>query len=159
MSLKNSKRRMRNGLMCPSEASTAVWSVVVPRSRSKRHERSVSLDDTRLIKCSSYSKLVHSATATFKDSHSLSSPNIQERSQDQHNGSTQLHKTTSDHVFQVTQIYYHHFTLSHSMSNAMQITNVSFISFFSVVNLSFSYIFVESFALSFALSLLFLSRK
>ncbi|QCD76534.1 copper chaperone [Vigna unguiculata] len=92
---------MRNGLMCPSEASTAVWSVVVPRSRSKRHERSVSLDDTRLIKCSSYSKLVHSATATFKDSHSLSSPNIQERSQDQHNGSTQLHKTTSDHVFQV----------------------------------------------------------
>ncbi|BAT86850.1 Protein SODIUM POTASSIUM ROOT DEFECTIVE 2 [Vigna angularis] len=106
MSLKNTKRTMRNGFMCPSEASTAVWSVVVPRSRSKIHKRSVSLDDTRLFNCSSYSKLVHSATATFnsaahKKCDSLSSANIQQRSQDQDNGSSQLHKTTADHVFQV----------------------------------------------------------
>lgn len=100
---------MRNGFMCPSEASTAVWSVVVPRSRSKIHKRSVSLDDTRLINCSSYSKLVHSATATFnsaahKKCDSLSSANIQQRSQDQDNGSSQLHKTTADQIFQVTHI-------------------------------------------------------
>ncbi|KAL9321415.1 hypothetical protein ACSQ67_013254 [Phaseolus vulgaris] len=99
MNLKNSKRTMRNGFMCPSEASTAVWSAVVPR---KRHERSVSLDDTRLINCSNYSRLVHSATATFNSAHnSLSSANIQQRSQNQENGSTQLHKTPTDHVFQV----------------------------------------------------------
>ncbi|XP_068497247.1 protein SODIUM POTASSIUM ROOT DEFECTIVE 3-like isoform X2 [Phaseolus vulgaris] len=99
MNLKNSKRTMRNGFMCPSEASTAVWSAVVPR---KRHERSVSLDDTRLINCSNYSKIVDSATATFNSAHnSLSSANIQQRSQNQENGSTQLHKTPTDHVFQV----------------------------------------------------------
>ncbi|CAJ1963519.1 unnamed protein product [Sphenostylis stenocarpa] len=104
MSLKHSKI-MRNGFMCQSEASTAVWSVVVPRSRSKRHERSVSLDDTRLINYSKYSKLVDFGTTRFNSAHnkcdSLSVANIQQRNQDQENDSRQLHKTPTDHVFQV----------------------------------------------------------
>jgi len=100
--------------MCPYEASTAVWSAVVPRSSGKRHARSVSLDDTRLFNCSKYSKLVDSGTGSFSSAHkkadSLSSANIQQRSQDQENGSSQLHKTPTDHVFQVTVITSHFLT-------------------------------------------------
>jgi len=147
MNLKNSKRTMRNGFMCPSEASTAVWSAVVPR---KRHERSVSLDDTRLINCSNYSRLVHSATATFNSAHnSLSSANIQQRSQNQENGSTQLHKTPTDHVFQVTHTLLLH-TMFMSLYKSCYILNVHFILF----------ILTEPcFVLPYALPVMFLSCK
>ncbi|KAK7412121.1 hypothetical protein VNO78_03569 [Psophocarpus tetragonolobus] len=102
MSLKSSKVRMRNGLMCFSEASTAVCmsnSVFVPRSRS--------LDDTRLINHAKYSKLVHSNTSSssFYSANnkcgSVSLPNINKRSHDQVNESRELHKMPKDNVFQV----------------------------------------------------------
>ncbi|KAG4948261.1 hypothetical protein AAZX31_15G050500 [Glycine max] len=107
MSLKSSKRRMRNGFMCHSEASTAVCiagSVVVPRTRSRRHQRSVSLDGTRLINYAKYSKLVDSSTSSrFNSAHkkcdsdSVSVPNIKH----QENESRELQKKPTDNVFQV----------------------------------------------------------
>ncbi|TKY71442.1 Copper transport protein ATX1 [Spatholobus suberectus] len=111
MSLKSTKRTltMRNGFMCHSGASTAVFnctidpgSVVVPRSRSRRLERSVSLDDTRLINYAKYSKLVESSTSSFSSADkkyrdTLSVPNIKH----QENESRELQKTPTDNVFQV----------------------------------------------------------
>ncbi|RDX88866.1 Protein SODIUM POTASSIUM ROOT DEFECTIVE 1, partial [Mucuna pruriens] len=104
MSLKSSKRRMRNGFMCHSRASTAVCtcttnpgSVVVPRTRTRRHERNVSLDDTRLINYANYSKLVEPSTTRFNKCDSVSVPNIKH----QENESRELHKTPTDTVFQV----------------------------------------------------------
>ncbi|KAG5016028.1 hypothetical protein AAZX31_08G178500 [Glycine max] len=103
---------MRNGFMCHSEASTTVCmrscdtitgSVVVPRTRSRRHQRSVSLDDTRLIKYAKYSKLVDSSTSSrlFNSAHkkgdSVSVPNIKH----QENESRELQKKPTDYVFQV----------------------------------------------------------
>ncbi|KHN33508.1 hypothetical protein glysoja_005550 [Glycine soja] len=96
---------MRNGFMCHSEASTAVCiagSVVVPRTRSRRHQRSVSLDGTRLINYAKYSKLVDSSTSSrFNSAHkkcdSVSVPNIKH----QENESRELQKKPTDNVFQV----------------------------------------------------------
>ena len=117
MSLKSSKRRMRNGFMCHSEASTAVCiagSVVVPRTRSRRHQRSVSLDGTRLINYAKYSKLVDSSTSSrFNSAHkkcdsdSVSVPNIKH----QENESRELQKKPTDYVFQVRLL-----ALSHTLS-------------------------------------------
>ncbi|CAL0324536.1 unnamed protein product [Lupinus luteus] len=63
MTLKTNNRKMRRGFMCNSQASTAVCmstrdarSVIVPR----KPDRSVFLDDTRLINYAKYSKLVES---------------------------------------------------------------------------------------------------
>lgn len=107
---------MRNGFMCHSEASTTVCmrscdtitgSVVVPRTRSRRHQRSVSLDDTRLIKYAKYSKLVDSSTSSrlFNSAHkkgdSVSVPNIKH----QENESRELQKKPTDNVFQVRLLY------------------------------------------------------
>nr|KYP60539.1 hypothetical protein KK1_022945 [Cajanus cajan] len=105
MSLKSSKRGMMNGFMCHSRASTAVCtcsidlgSVVVPRTKTRSHERSVSLDDTRLINYAKYSKLVKPTrfNSAHKKSASLSLPNIKH----QENESKELQKTPTDNVFQ-----------------------------------------------------------
>lgn len=92
--------------MCRSKASTAVYtcasdprSVVVPRTRTRRHERSVSLDDTRLINYVKYSKLVESSmlNSSNKICDSVSVPNIKH----QENESREFEQTPTDNVFQV----------------------------------------------------------
>ncbi|KAE9599347.1 hypothetical protein Lalb_Chr15g0090501 [Lupinus albus] len=101
MSLKSSNRKMRcGGFMCHSQASAAVCmstmdprSVVVPRTR--RHNRSVFVDDTRLINHANYSKLVDNKSV------SVSAPKINNKSQDQVNGPRELQKTPTQNVFQV----------------------------------------------------------
>jgi len=102
MSLKNSDWKMRRGFMCHSQASTAVCmstrdprSVVVP----KRLQRTVFLDDTRLINYAKYSKLVEPPTSNPV-------PKIKLRMQDQDQPKNQpkdLLKThTDNNVFQVS---------------------------------------------------------
>ncbi|XP_027338088.1 protein SODIUM POTASSIUM ROOT DEFECTIVE 1-like [Abrus precatorius] len=97
---------MRNGFMCHSRASTAVCMsssdpryVVAPR----RQDRSVFLDDTRLINYAKYSKLGESRR--FNSSHnkcvSVTVPKIKKSSQDQENEPSQSQKTLTDNVFQV----------------------------------------------------------
>nr|KYP61130.1 hypothetical protein KK1_023554 [Cajanus cajan] len=101
MSLKSSDRKMRRGFMCHSQASTAVCmstrdprSVVVPR----RLDRSVFLDDTRLINYAKYSKLV-------EPPRSNPVPKIKFRGQDQDQAiePRELQKTltNNNNVFQV----------------------------------------------------------
>ncbi|ESW31078.1 hypothetical protein PHAVU_002G207200 [Phaseolus vulgaris] len=101
MSMKSSDWKMRRGFMCHSQASTAVCMstrdprpVVVP----KRLERSVFLDDTRLINYAKYSKLV-------EPPRSNPVPKIKLRGQDQDqakNEPRELLKTQTDNnVFQV----------------------------------------------------------
>ncbi|KAK7319406.1 hypothetical protein RJT34_04127 [Clitoria ternatea] len=98
MSLKSNNKKMRRGFMCHSQASTAVCmstrdprSVVVPR----RIERSVFLDDTRLISYAKYSKLVEPPKPNPV-------PMIKLRDQDQAIQPTrEPQKTPSDNVFQV----------------------------------------------------------
>lgn len=86
--------------MCHSQASTAVCmstrdprSVVVPR----RLQRSVFLDDTRLINYANYSKLVESNPV----------PKLMLRGKDQGHAiePRELHKTPTDHVFQVCYVH------------------------------------------------------
>ncbi|TKY59521.1 Copper transport protein ATX1 [Spatholobus suberectus] len=101
MSLKSSDRKMRRGFMCHSQASTAVCmstrdhrSVAVPR----RLDRSVFLDDTKLINYARYSKLV-------EPPRSNPVPKIKLRGKDQdqaNNEPRELQKTQTDNnVFQV----------------------------------------------------------
>ncbi|KAL2342119.1 hypothetical protein Fmac_010059 [Flemingia macrophylla] len=106
MSLKSSKRGMMNGFMCHSRTSTAVCtcsidlgSVVVPRTRTRRHERSVSMDDSRLINYAKYSKLVEPSrfNSTRKKSDSLSLPNIKHQ---ENKSKEELPKIPTDNVFQ-----------------------------------------------------------
>lgn len=91
--------------MCHSQASTAVCmstrdprSVVVPR----RHDRSIFLDDTRMINYAKYSKLVKPRRFSSADKKcvSLSIPKIKQ-SQDQENEPRELQKITTEDVFQV----------------------------------------------------------
>lgn len=102
MSLKSSDWKMRRGFMCHSQASTAVCmstrdppSVLLP----KRLERTVFLDDTRLINYAKYSKLV-------EPPRSNPVPKIKLRVQDQDQAKNQpkeLLKTDKDNnVFQVS---------------------------------------------------------
>ncbi|XP_019440376.1 PREDICTED: protein SODIUM POTASSIUM ROOT DEFECTIVE 1-like isoform X2 [Lupinus angustifolius] len=101
MSLKTSNRKMRSGgFMCHSQASAAVCmstldprSVVVPRTR--RHNRSVFVDDTRFINYANYSKLVD------KKCVSVSASKIKKKSHDQVSESRELQKTPTENVFQV----------------------------------------------------------
>ncbi|BAT73989.1 protein SODIUM POTASSIUM ROOT DEFECTIVE 2-like [Vigna umbellata] len=101
MSLKSSDWKMRRGFMCHSQASTAVCmstrdprSVVLP----KRLERTVFLDDTRLINYAKYSKLV-------EPPRSNPVPKIKLRVQDQDQAKNQpkdlLKTQTDNNVFQV----------------------------------------------------------
>ncbi|XP_061355379.1 histone-lysine N-methyltransferase, H3 lysine-9 specific SUVH4-like isoform X2 [Gastrolobium bilobum] len=91
MSMKTSNRKMRKDFMCHSQTSTAVCmttrdpqSVIDPR----KLDRSVFVDDTRLINYAKYSKLVE-----FPKSNAV--PNINNRGQDQDqvNESRELQKT------------------------------------------------------------------
>ncbi|KAI9121413.1 hypothetical protein K1719_008446 [Acacia pycnantha] len=109
MSLKSTNRKMRRGFMCHSQASTAVCmstsdhrSVVVPR----RPDRTIFLDDTRLINYVKYSKLVEPRRFEPVDKKALSVavPKIKqkrERGQDQEKEPKAFHQTPTDQVFQV----------------------------------------------------------
>ncbi|CAK8578048.1 unnamed protein product [Lathyrus sativus] len=103
MSLKTSNKKMRRGFMCHSQSSTAVCmntrdprSVVVP----KRIEKSLTLDDTRIINFAKYSKLVESPISNPV-------PKIMLRENSAKNQNYQaiepreLQKTPTDNVFQV----------------------------------------------------------
>jgi len=101
MSLKTSNKKMIRGFMCHSQSSTAVCmsirdsnqSVVVP----KRIEKSVFLDDTRLINFSKYSKLVESPM-----SNPVTKITVREKSQSyQAIEPRELQKTSTHNVFQV----------------------------------------------------------
>ncbi|XLS87911.1 hypothetical protein HN51_038077 [Arachis hypogaea] len=97
---KSSRKMVRRGFMCHSQASTAVCmsthdnrSVVVPR----RPDRSVSLDDSKLINPSKYSKLGESRR--FRPV-----PLIKQRGEDHvqvMNQPRELHKPPTENVFQV----------------------------------------------------------
>ncbi|WVZ23070.1 hypothetical protein V8G54_001614 [Vigna mungo] len=102
MSLKSSDWKMRRGFMCHSQASTAVCmstrdprSVVLP----KRLERTVFLDDTRLINYAKYSKLVEPPRSNPVPKIKL---RVQDQDQDQaKNQPKELLKTDNDNnVFQ-----------------------------------------------------------
>ncbi|KAI4299068.1 hypothetical protein L6164_032561 [Bauhinia variegata] len=108
MSLKTSSRKMGRGFMCHSQASTAVCmstgdprSVIVPR----RPDRSILLDNTRLINYAKYSKLVDSHRFNSADSNKalsvVSVPKIKPREKNQENEGKSIQKTPTDNVFQV----------------------------------------------------------
>lgn len=101
MSLKTSNKKMIRGFMCHSQSSTAVCmsirdsnhSVVVP----KRIEKTVFLDDTRLINFSKYSKLVESPM-----SNPVQKIIVREKNQSyQAIEPRELQKTSTHNVFQV----------------------------------------------------------
>lgn len=104
MSLKMSNRKMRRGFMCHCEASTAVC-------MSTRDPRSIvvvpkKLDDTRLINYAKYSKLVEPPR-----SKPVPKINLREKKQDyQAIVPMDLHKTSTDNVFQVCSNYVHIFS-------------------------------------------------
>ncbi|XP_028753232.1 heavy metal-associated isoprenylated plant protein 3-like [Neltuma alba] len=110
MSLKSTNRKMRRGFMCHSQASTAVCmstadrrSVVVPR----RPERSIFLDDTRLINYPKYSKLVEPLRFEPVDKKALAvaapkmKQKMRERGQDEEKEPRAVHQAPTDQVFQV----------------------------------------------------------
>lgn len=94
--------------MCPSQASTAVCmstgdhhrSAIVPR----RPDRTIFLDDTRLINYPKYSKLVKKPASP-----SISVlPEVKQKregGQDQSKELKAFHQTPSEHVFQVRYVY------------------------------------------------------
>ncbi|MED6123795.1 hypothetical protein PIB30_052839 [Stylosanthes scabra] len=99
----SSRKMVRRGFMCQSQASTAVCmstrghgSVVVPRSRPA--DRSVSLDDSKLINPSKYSKL--SESRRFRPVSLIKQQRAENHVQVM-NQPRELHKPPTENVFQV----------------------------------------------------------
>lgn len=123
MSQKSSHKKLRNGFMCHSRASTAVcMSTRDPRSIvvvPKRHDRTIFVDDdhTRLINyANKYSKLVQSRSRSISSNRESVSrvPKIKQRNLDQveeeNEPPKELQKTPTDNVFQVRFAYTFSFT-------------------------------------------------